>query len=395
MLDDLVQLNLSLVGLAPDAAEKYPSQLSGGMVKRAALARALSMEPKLLFLDEPTSGLDPISAADFDALLLYLHGELKLTVVMITHDLDSLFRTCDRVSVIVDGRMVTDTLPGILENTNPWIREYFHGPRARAAERAAAGRARPEGAAWIETPTTSWSGAFVLLVIGMALSFVYWYTDQKDKRTYQRYEIYYDGTVSGLTAGSPVRYLGVDVGKVARIMLDPRNRKRVEVIADIEESAPIDTRTLALLSLQGVTGLLFIDLEEDPKATSNGPAADGRALSGDPLRAVRPRRASAQPAGAREPRHRSGGPHGPGVQRRERRELQGGARQRACGERPRAGACCAQIEELVANLRHTSDEVDAAAADFDNVTNDSAPTSRRASPTSTASATASRAPPTV
>jgi phospholipid/cholesterol/gamma-HCH transport system ATP-binding protein len=144
VLDDLVQLNLSLVGLAPDAAEKFPSQLSGGMVKRAALARALSMEPKLLFLDEPTSGLDPISAADFDALLLYLHGELKLTVVMITHDLDSLFRTCDRVSVIVDGRMVSDTLPGILKNTNPWIRAYFHGPRARGAELAAGGGAAPE-----------------------------------------------------------------------------------------------------------------------------------------------------------------------------------------------------------------------------------------------------------
>jgi phospholipid/cholesterol/gamma-HCH transport system ATP-binding protein len=144
VLDDLVQLNLSLVGLAPDAAEKYPSQLSGGMIKRAALARALSMEPKLLFLDEPTSGLDPISAADFDALLLYLHGELKLTVVMITHDLDSLFRTCDRVSVIVDGRMVTDTLPGILENNNPWIRGYFHGPRARGAQLAAASPQVPE-----------------------------------------------------------------------------------------------------------------------------------------------------------------------------------------------------------------------------------------------------------
>jgi phospholipid/cholesterol/gamma-HCH transport system ATP-binding protein len=138
VLDELVQLNLSLVGLAPDAAEKYPAQLSGGMVKRAALARALSLEPKLLFLDEPTSGLDPISASDFDALLLYLHAELKLTVVMITHDLDSLFRTCDRAGVIVDGHMITDTLPGLLRNTNPWIHEYFHGPRARAVERAVA-----------------------------------------------------------------------------------------------------------------------------------------------------------------------------------------------------------------------------------------------------------------
>ncbi len=136
-LDELAQLNLKLVGLPPDAARKYPAQLSGGMVKRAALARALSMEPKLLFLDEPTSGLDPISAAAFDELLLNLHSQLKLTVVMITHDLDTLFRTCSRVGVIVDRRMVTDTLAGIVQNPHPWIHEYFHGPRARAAEAAA------------------------------------------------------------------------------------------------------------------------------------------------------------------------------------------------------------------------------------------------------------------
>ena len=122
-------------------------------------------------------------------------------------------------------------------------------------------------------------GAFVLLVIGMAVSFVYWYTDQKDKRTYQRYEIYYDGTVSGLTAGSPVRYLGVDVGKVARIMLDPQEPQAGRGDRGHRGTAPIDTRTLALLSLQGVTGLLFIDLEEDPKATSHGPLPHGRALS--------------------------------------------------------------------------------------------------------------------
>jgi len=119
-------------------------------------------------------------------------------------------------------------------------------------------------------------GAFVLLVIAMAVSFVFWYTDQQDKRSYQRYEIYFPGSVSGLTAGSPVRYLGVDVGKVVRIALDPQQRKTVQVIADIDSTAPIDDRTRASLSLQGVTGLLFVDLEQDPKAESTGGLAQGQ-----------------------------------------------------------------------------------------------------------------------
>jgi phospholipid/cholesterol/gamma-HCH transport system substrate-binding protein len=118
-------------------------------------------------------------------------------------------------------------------------------------------------------------GAFVLLVLAMGISFVYWYTDQQDRRTYQRYEMYFEGSVSGLSAGSPVRYLGVDVGKVVRIQIDPQTRNRVQVVTDIDSTAPIDVRTRASLSLQGITGLLFIDLEQDPKVHSGGELAQG------------------------------------------------------------------------------------------------------------------------
>lgn len=130
-LQSLAELRLRMVGLPVEAGAKFPAQLSGGMIKRAALARALALDPVLLFLDEPTAGLDPIAATAFDDLVLYLRRTLGLTVVMVTHDLDTLARTCDRVAVLVDQKVIVDTLPGIVRNEHPWIREYFHGARGR------------------------------------------------------------------------------------------------------------------------------------------------------------------------------------------------------------------------------------------------------------------------
>ena len=122
------------VGLPGDAGQKFPAQLSGGMRKRAGLARALALDPEILFLDEPTAGLDPIAAAAFDRLIGDLKASLGLTVVMATHDLDALFAICDRVAVLVDKKVRVGTLAQHLKDPHPWIQAYFHGPRGRAAQ---------------------------------------------------------------------------------------------------------------------------------------------------------------------------------------------------------------------------------------------------------------------
>jgi phospholipid/cholesterol/gamma-HCH transport system ATP-binding protein len=135
MMRCIAALKIALVGLPPDTGEKKPSELSGGMRKRASLARALALDPELLFLDEPTAGLDPIGAAHYDELIAELRKNLGLTVLMVTHDLDSLYAVCDRVAVLLDKRVVAGTIDELLEYDHPWVQEYFHGPRGRAAAR--------------------------------------------------------------------------------------------------------------------------------------------------------------------------------------------------------------------------------------------------------------------
>lgn len=132
LMDELALLKLELVGLPADAAEKYPSELSGGMIKRAGLARALALDPELVFLDEPTSGLDPISAAEFDDLIGKLRDTLGLTVYMVTHDLDSLYTVCDRISVLGNKKvLVSGTYEDLKNYDHPWVKAYFGGIRAR------------------------------------------------------------------------------------------------------------------------------------------------------------------------------------------------------------------------------------------------------------------------
>jgi phospholipid/cholesterol/gamma-HCH transport system ATP-binding protein len=130
---EIAQVKVRMTGLPGSALDKYPSELSGGMIKRAALARALALEPDILFLDEPTAGLDPIGATKFDTLVTYLQASLDLTIVMVTHDMDSLFGICDRVAVLVDKKIVVAPPNEIVHSPHPWIQSYFNDPRATRA----------------------------------------------------------------------------------------------------------------------------------------------------------------------------------------------------------------------------------------------------------------------
>lgn len=151
LLDEIAAYKIVMSGLSADAGPKFPSELSGGMRKRAGIARALALDPELLFLDEPTAGLDPIGAAAFDQLIVELRDRLDLTVLLITHDLDTLYAICDRVAVIADRKVIAiGTIPELLALDHEWIQEYFRGPRGRAAEEAVEAEAEAKAEA-VET----------------------------------------------------------------------------------------------------------------------------------------------------------------------------------------------------------------------------------------------------
>jgi phospholipid/cholesterol/gamma-HCH transport system ATP-binding protein len=141
LLDELADLKIEMVGLKPDVGAKYPSELSGGMIKRAALARALALDPEVVFLDEPTSGLDPIGAGDFDDLIATLQKTLGLTVFMVTHDLGSLYSVCDRIAALGEGRVIAQgPIETMLAADDPWLKAYFHGRRAQFMQARSGGR---------------------------------------------------------------------------------------------------------------------------------------------------------------------------------------------------------------------------------------------------------------
>jgi len=155
LMDEIAACKIAMVGLAESAGDKFPAQLSGGMRKRAGLARALALDPEILFLDEPTAGLDPIGANDFDQLIRDMQRSLGLTVFMVTHDLDTLFAICDRVAVLVDKQIRVGTIAQHLRDNHPWIQAYFHGPRSRAAQQAGAAVPGWQGQAGEVHPATA------------------------------------------------------------------------------------------------------------------------------------------------------------------------------------------------------------------------------------------------
>ena len=210
-MDEIAIAKLEMVGLTPEDGDKFPAELSGGMTKRVALARALALDPAIVFLDEPTSGLDPIAAGDFDALIKTLQQTLGLTVFMVTHDLASLYTECDRVAALADGKIVAiGPMQELLQSEHPWVRAYFHGKRSqmlqpRRVKRWKRALLMPSSAPSCWRPSSrcsaSCTGSTTPAGSGRAPS----------------YHVQFDGSVPGLLVGAGVLFNGIRVGEVTEL----------------------------------------------------------------------------------------------------------------------------------------------------------------------------------
>ena len=293
LMDEIAAFKVGIVGLPEGTGEKFPSQLSGGMRKRAGLARALALDPEIVFLDEPTAGLDPIAAGDFDKLIGDLRSSLGLTVFMVTHDLDSLFAICDRVAVLVDKKIRVGTLDQMVQDDHPWIRSYFHGPRGRAAQHAESGhrpqtrprlalRLRPEpfrtpeADRWRREHITSRSERSYCVIIFLAFGGVLWLSRTEFSQVFAPYYIFFKGSVAGLSKGSAVQYNGIPVGRVTDIRVDPDNIAQIQVTVEIDTNlVTIKSDARAFLDTNILSGVSTVQIRGGTQAARDLEAKPG------------------------------------------------------------------------------------------------------------------------
>src|SRR4029079_5724294 len=275
LMDEMALAKLEMVGLTPVDADKYPAELSGGMTKRAALARALALDPEIVFLDEPTSGLDPITAGDFDALIKTLQGTLGLTVYMNTHDLESLYTVCDRIAALADGRIVAlGPMETMLECTHPWVQTYFQGKRGGLFTNAI-GELVDWGPNMETRARYALIGAFMLAVIAASFAFVYWLENKGGFGQRAYYQLRFDSSVSGLQEGSAVLFNGIRVGEVTGLTLDPGHPDQVVATVGVVNGTPVRSDTKVGIESQGLTGGAAVtltggDASSPPVSPENG-----------------------------------------------------------------------------------------------------------------------------
>jgi ABC-type multidrug transport system ATPase subunit len=260
LVRDAVLLKMNMVGLGPEHANKMPSDLSGGMVKRVALARALALEPKLLFLDEPTAGLDPDLSEAFVALIKSLHRELGLTVVMVTHDLDTLFALSTRIAVLAEKHVIALDRCATAESRSP-VHQGVLPRRPRPPRAGSAGRKNINGALMENRSHALTTGFFTITLLIAAILYGLWFNRDRVERV--PYVIATAQAIPGLNPQAPMRYRGLEVGRVGSIAFDPKVAGQILVTLNINTDAPITTTTFAALGYQGVTGIAFIALDDD------------------------------------------------------------------------------------------------------------------------------------